>query len=568
MPKHIEIPVLIVGAGPVGMSAALFLDAADIDSLVVDRREGPHRAPQAHVVNPRTLELCRQFGVDMAAIERLATPREDAGDVSFVTQLADREIGRLHFERQDDGVRVFTPTPLRNLGQDRFEPILCDRLNACERTHIEWQHQWTGCEVSADGPNTHILSLVTDIEGQEIHVSSRYLLACDGAGSPIRKTTNIQMIGPDRLESFAMIHFEANLRELVKDRPANLFWQLDPETTGVFVAHEIDRDWVYMHTLAPDNANEQPTDEQAKALVRESIGAPVETLRIKATSTWHMTAQVAESYREGNIFLVGDSAHRFPPTGGMGMNTGIQDAHNLAWKIAAVEQGWAGEKLLDTYENERKPVAEANSAASLENAAKMFELIDVLDLGNAPKTARQRMHARLDDPSWRQRIDAAIENQQDHFDMLALQLGFTYENGAVVPDGTDKPVGANPIRDYVPSSRPGSRFPHAWMELGGERISSLDLATYTGLTFIIGSEVNDVRDISERLNIIQTRCVQFGRELKTIEADARTKGELENFALILLRPDGHVAWRVPADSSIRDSDIVDALNTILMRTCR
>src|SRR5262249_37959867 len=183
---------------------------------------------------------------------------------------------------------------------------------------------------------------------------SRWLIAADGAASPVRKLLGIEQIGPDRLQSFVMIHFEANLRPLVGHRPGVLYWTTEPGATGTFVAHDIDSTWVYMHPWDPDRESVQDYSEAVCAgIVRRAMGTDAYPFTLRTVRTWSMTAQVAERYRERRIFLVGDAAHRFPPTGGLGLNTGVQDAHNLVWKIAAVEAGWAPDALLDTYTAER-----------------------------------------------------------------------------------------------------------------------------------------------------------------------------------------------------------------------
>ena len=218
--QRVEVPVLVVGAGPVGMTASLLLAQQGIASLVVDRRPGPHRAPQAHVVNPRTLEILRGAGVDAAALRAHATRREDGSHVAWVTTLSGEELGRLPYERQGDDAFAYTPTPLLNLPQHRLEPVLLDHLRA-SRGDVRYRHEWTALVQDADG----VTARIHDVEAsREYEVRSQWLLAADGAGSRVRRALGIDMIGPDRLQSFVMIHFEANLRPLVRERPAIIYW--------------------------------------------------------------------------------------------------------------------------------------------------------------------------------------------------------------------------------------------------------------------------------------------------------------------------------------------------------
>ena len=536
--RRVEVPVLVVGAGPVGLTASLLLSRLGVAHAVVDRRPGPHRAPQAHVVNPRSLEIFRQLGLDTAALRRMATPREDGGHVSWCATLAAGELGRLPYERQDDAVLALTPEPILNLSQHRLEPVLVEAAGDA----VAWRREWRSLEQDADG----VTSRVRDLDrAEDYEVRSRWVLATDGAGSPVRKATGVPMVGPDHLQSFVMIHFEANLRALVRDRPAILYWVLDPEWMGSFVAHDIERTWVFMRPFDPATDPVESYDVARCAdIVRHAIGRDDVDLAVRDVSPWHMTSQVAASYRAGRVLLAGDSAHRFPPAGGMGMNTGIQDVHNLVWKLALVYAGHAAPALLDTYEAERLPVAQQNADQSLVNAMRMLASIGELGLGDDVATSRARLGALVSTPDGRARLGAVIDEQRDHFDMLGLQLGFAYETGAILPDGTDAPAVANPVSDFVQTARPGSRLPHAWVERDGVRCSSLDLVAPDRFTLLAGPEARGWPEIEG------VAVVLAGRDFRDPDDCWRRACGLERDGAILVRPDQHVAWRAatgPAD---------------------
>jgi len=526
--ERIEVPILIVGAGPTGMMAALLLRRMGMDAIVVERRPGPQRAPAAHVVNARTFEICRQAGVDMAAIAAASKPPVDAGATLWVTRLGGEVLGRLPFERQEDDVLALTPTPLRNLAQHRFEAIVLDALLESGAGAPRYGHRWLSAADDGDG----VTSLVQRPDGGTTEVRSRYLVAADGAGSPVRKSLGIQPVGPERLQSFVMIHFAADLRRLVRDDPGVLYWICDPDCGGTFVAHDIDREWVFMHAF--DLEQEGPetyTAERCEGLVRRAIAAEGVELKVQTISTWVMSCQIAERYRAGRIFLAGDAAHRFPPTGGLGLNTGVQDAHNLAWKLAMVLRGAAAPALLDSYESERRPVAEYNAEQSLQNAMRMMEVQQALGFDPDRETARRNFAAVLADPERRRALSAAIDNQAEHFDMLGLQLGFSYEDGALVPDGSARPEVENPVRQFVPTSRPGARLPHGWV---GAR-SSLDWIALDRLTLLVGSEGDAWLEAARALP-----------EIAAVRADAdwwtRTAA-MPPAGALLVRPDQHIAFR-------------------------
>jgi len=540
-----EVPVLIVGGGPVGTTASILLAQQGLASLVVERRESVQPAPAAHVVNARTFEILRAAGVDMAAIAAACKDPSDAGRVRWVMTLTGEELGSLPFERQGDDVLAFTPTPLRNLSQHRLEPILVDHLRKQANASLRLAHEWEAMEQDAGGVTSRVRDLAA---GGSFEVRSRWLLAADGAGSRVRKAIGIEPIGPPRLASFVMIHFQANLRRLVGDRPAVLYFVNDPAARGVFVAHDIDSTWVFMHQWDPDRESaDDYTEERCAAIVRRALGTSALEFAIRTLSTWNMSVQVAERYREGRAFLIGDAAHRFPPTGGLGLNTGVQDAHNLAWKLAAVEAGWAPAALLDSFEIERRPVARENADVSARNAAKLLEVAQALGPGGDGDRGAVR---------------AAIANQAEHFDMLGLQLGFYYESGALVPDGTAPPAVGNRVRELVPCGRPGARVPHAWTLRAGERVSTLDLLPPGRFTLIAGAAGAAWIEAARGIAAPPLHCLAIGRDAADPDGAWTALLGIENEGALLVRPDQHVAWR----SARGVANPGDALRSALSRS--
>lgn len=548
--RRIDVPVLIVGGGPVGLTAATLLGRLGTASRIVERRAETQPAPAAHAVNARTFEICRQAGVDMAALAAVSRSPMDAGWTRWVTTLAGDELGCLPYERQGDDVLAVTPTPLRNLSQNHFEPVLIDAVRTMPGSELCWRHEWQSARQDGDGVVSSIAA-----DGETYEVRSRWLLACDGAGSRVRKWLGTEPVGPARMQSFIMIHFEANLRPLVADRPGVLFWITDPAGPGALVAHDIDSTWVFMHSWDPDTERVEDYDERRCAgLVRRALGTDAHPFTIRTISPWTMTAQVAERYREGRVFLVGDAAHRFPPTGGMGLNTGVQDAHNLVWKLCAVDGGWASPALLDTYEQERRPVAQRNADVSVANALRMFEVFEAL--GGFGDGAAARQAEILATAQGRAAVAAAIANQAEHFDMLGLQLGFTYESGALIGDGSNPPAVENPVRQFVPTARPGARLPHAWI---GTR-STLDLLPYDRFT-LISAAGGAWAAAAAGIEGIPLGHVALGRDADAAWASVL---DIDEDGAVLVRPDQHVAWR----SRGAAGDPAATLRDVLTRVCR
>jgi len=562
---NLDPTVLIVGAGPSGLMAALLLERLGVPVAIIERRPTVQRAPAAHVVNARTLEICRAAGVDMHALGEVAVSPADGGRVYWVPKLGAPPIGGLPFENQTDEQDAVTPTPLRNISQHRFEPILVRALEEAGGATPQWRHQWESAVQDADGVTSVVRDLDTDAVRQ---VRSRYVIAADGAGSRIRKSLAIDMIGPAHLQSFLMIHFRADLRRIVGDPPGVLHFICDPiHGGGVFVIHDLDREAVYMHAFDPDQESvDDYSIARCEQIVRDSLADPSLALAVEAFGTWTMTAQVAERYREQRVFLVGDAAHRFPPTGGLGLNTGVQDVHNLAWKLAAVIHESAPPALLDTFEIERRPVAQHNADQSLHNALQLIEVGAALGVTDNTEASRARMHATLADAEGRTRVAAAIERQAVHFDMPGLQLGFAYAAGAIIPDTGEAP--ANDPRTFIPSGRPGARLPHAWTQDATARGSLLDWVPLDRFLLLAGPDGEAWVDAAAQIEGVAI----VGRRLRpedvpTLPAWLAIAG-IGSAGALLIRPDQHIAWRAVDGVDDPVGTLQSVLRTVLHDTSR
>ncbi len=522
MGEATEVDVVIVGAGPTGLTAAHICRRVGLSAVVLEKRKGPQRSPAAHAVNARTFEIWRQAGIDMKPILGAALAPEEAGMVRWVTKLGGELIGSLPYERQGDEMLAITPTPLRNLSQHRLEPLLLT-----PELDVRYQHSFAAAVDDGGGVEVD----VTAPDGA-YQLRAKYVLGADGAASSVRTWTEIEMVGPRTIQSFLMVHLGADFRSLLGDNIGVLHWVVDPASGGTFVSHGADREWVYMHSWDPDTEPLESLDhDYCAALVRGALADPDVDFDILDISTWHMSAQIAERYRRGRTFLVGDAAHRFPPTGGLGLNSGVADVHNLVWKLAAVEAGWLAAELLDTYEAERKPVAQFNCDQSMENAFKMIEIPMALGFSGDVAPTPDEVDALLADAERRAGVEAAIANQAIHFDLLGLQLGHTYDGALIVPDGTEPVVLEEPARDYEPSTRPGGRLPHAWIADG---VSTLDLIDPKVPTVLVRAGAEPAR-IEARVPFVVASC----------PPEVWDNLELEPRQCLIVRPDQHIAFRGP-----------------------
>ena len=551
----VSTTVLIVGAGPVGLVSALLLEQLGIDYLIVEKNPTLHQAPQAHVISSRTLEICRSLAISDHLIREAGPHPADTSNIRWVDRLLGRDLGTFSLASDLPAIEHLlanTPTPTTNLSQDSFEHLLFNYLATPEKLHFE--HRWQNYNPTPQG----YASTVINSENQTITMHSRYIIGADGAGSLVRRAIGAEMQGPDNLQTFVNIHFSANMRKHLQGREGLLYWVMDNTCEGIFIAHDIDSNWIFMTPIDDDESTTPIDFDKFAALLNKAIGTEID-LTINSMNSWRMTAQISDTYQAGNIFLVGDAAHRFPPTGGIGMNTGFQDAHNLAWKIALVEKGFDA-SLLESYGPERKPVAEINSAQSLNNSLKMIEVAIAIDADGDEKISMNDIDTTLNDPTRRAQVQSTINDQSAHFNMSGLDLGFCYTSSAVLYDG-EPPISENSVSYYVASTTPGARLPHAWLLEEGRKISTLDLVK-CGRFLVMSTAPN--LELEQAVNKLSNRG--YAIDLVTISADTKIKSADDSFmplfgnTVLLVRPDGHIAARIePQPAAEKIHQIISTL---------
>ncbi|HVS49851.1 MAG TPA: FAD-dependent monooxygenase, partial [Candidatus Dormibacteraeota bacterium] len=424
---RIEVPVLVVGAGPSGLCASILLSRHGIESLTVEKHPGTSIYPRATGINIRSMEILRSLGLqdEVRRTSFKAEPR-----IAFSRVLTDTE-PRVSPSFHPEDLDV-SPAEWTSCSQRELEPILMRAAASYPQAQVLFGTELLGFEETGEGIAAQIGDRAT---GQLSEVRCRYMLAADGSKSSIRECLGIGMCGVGTMGHFLSIHFSSPLKHHLPHLPNFLHFVENQEVSGIFVATDGESRWVFAvpHHLDEGESSNSLTPERAAELVRKGAGVPGLEVEVVGLVPWRLEADSAERWRVGNVFLAGDAAHRMTPAGGLGLNTGIQDVHNLCWKLTAVLQGWAGPDLLDSYEIERRPVAQVNVDRSV----------------------------------------AIVTGKVDERTGLDVDLGFSYASTAIVPDGSELPHSND--GDYKPVARPGSRAPHWW--LGGARgqVSTLDL---------------------------------------------------------------------------------------------
>jgi putative polyketide hydroxylase len=546
-----DAPVLIVGGGVAGLSASLFLAQQGVRSLLVERHPGTSIYPRARGVNGRTMELMRELGLESAIRTRGARLAPSMGIYSGTTLV---EV----IEKRGDGGWLMkmirrravegrgskkSPTSPCRITQDDLEPLLLDTARArgvAARFFTEVVDVRQDPDTERAGGAAVCATLVNRATGERSLVRAAYLIAADGARSPIRASLGIALNGTGVLSHQLNVYFHADLTSLVKGREFSMCLIDNPDVRGMFASINNTDLWVFHISYDPGHG-ERPEDfpaDRCVDLIRKAAGMPDLDIEIKGVSPWQSTVRLAETFRRGRIFLAGDAAHIMPPWGGFGANTAIQDAHNLAWKLAAVLAGRAGPALLDTYETERRPVASAVSQLA-------GSMNDERGLMITPKRGGFRM-------LWAMR---------KVFPYLLVGYGYT-SNAIIAEPGVSPGPGTKELR-----GRPGTRAPHVWLDRDDERISTLDLF---GRRFVLlaGRDgepwVHAARRVASSLSMC-IDAIRVGADVRDVFHCWPHAYGVSSAGAVLVRPDGFVAWRAKHGSLAPDDALTRALTQVLTR---
>ncbi|MFJ3792831.1 FAD-dependent monooxygenase [Kitasatospora sp. NPDC090091] len=555
----VRVPVLIVGAGPAGLTASLALSRYGVPHLVVGKYPGTAHTPRAHLLNQRTGEIMRDLGVEREVLAE-ATPSQFLANHIFMSTFAGPEVSRLDAygngpDRTGDYLAA-SPSKMCNLPQHLMEPLLVEQVQQAGVGELRFGQEFLSLEQDEDG----VTAVLADRQsGLEYTVRADYVIGADGANSRVMQQAGLTVEGATGLAKAATIWFEADLSRYCADRPAILFMGAvpgnPPEDGRVFVSVRPWNEWVFLRFLDHDPGFDPEDHEEIRAHLRESIGDPSVEIRIKNVSPWEVNAVVAPRYANGRVFCVGDAVHQMPPTNGLGLNSAVADSFNLCWKLKLVLDGTASPELLDTYQTERVPVG----AQIVDRAVRsMLDFLGIpAALGYAPgQSATEQwelLRGLADDTeeaaARRAALAAATDRINYQTNAHGVEIGYRYRAGARVDDGTPEPTqDRDPELYYQATTWPGARLPHAWLEDGGRRRSTLDVVgqgRFVLLTGRGGESWHDAAREAARVTgvPVAVRTIGAAEGLRDPYGAWERLREVEADGCVLVRPDGHVAWR-------------------------
>jgi 2-polyprenyl-6-methoxyphenol hydroxylase-like FAD-dependent oxidoreductase len=518
-----DSPVLIVGGGPTGLVLASLLSSDGIESILVERNPSTTSFPKMDITNGPSMELLRRLGVDTQLREHGVAP-QFSFDVIFAPSLDGPEIARwrlpsvndqqAELAASNDGTRP--GQPWLRLSQAVFEAVMMDRCRQDPLIDVRQGWRLDRCEQIGDEVEATIIGQA----GESVQLHTSYLVGCDGASSRVRNGLGVATEGLPAFTNFALVHFRST--DMTNLHALGQFWHLFFSNGAVVIAQDEVDTWTFHLNMGPDLPDGDPIGNP-RELVSRSLGRPIEIQEVLASSVWQPTALLAEHYGRGRILLAGDSVHTMVPTGGYGMNTGLGDAFNLGWKLAAVLRGWGGPNLLGSYEAERRPVGERNRNASLENVGVHLQYGEMVDSDLViADTAGGIAHRAV--------VAEFLTSNDAENTSLGIELDVRYDYSPVVCAADDD---APPWhrRSFVPTVRPGHRAPNVVLAEGETLFDQFG----PGFTLVDACGHREAKRLVDEAELV-------GMPLHHLILDDPRLCRLYDHRLVLVRPDLHIAW--------------------------
>jgi 2-polyprenyl-6-methoxyphenol hydroxylase-like FAD-dependent oxidoreductase len=544
--------VIILGAGPVGLGAALELARFGVRSILIEKHDGTSWHPKTRNFNTRTMEIARGWGAPVyRRLRSIDTPPGWKSPIRFLDRATGREFGKIESKGFEGPGPTVSPCEPVMSSQELIEEILLDAVRASGLVDVRFAVEATRLvSGGADADDAAAIEVVDRPRGVPRVVRGVALVAADGAASLVRSQLELKLEGLQGLSHIVNCYFTADIERHIGERRGVLFFVANEAARGVLQPLDGAGRWLCQITVTPDEWSPDVfTKVRARDWVRAAVGVADLEPEILSLGFWKLNATVVERLVTGRIVLCGDAAHQFPPTGGLGVNTGLQGMHNAMWKLAYCVKGAARWPLLHTYDEERRDVSQRITRQSLENS------INVLRIATASTGGESGMST--------EDIVTAARRYGNH---LGVEFGAAYASAAVVADGTSPPSVADSYSDYVQSATPGCRAPHVWLGRSDAQLSTLDLfgSAFTLLAAPRAVAWCVAAAAASRVLGVRIDCYRIGAAgLNDLGGFASAYG-LQSDGAVLVRPDGHVAWR-SRSAPVTGAEMEDALRQILAR---
>ncbi|ANP35762.1 2,4-dichlorophenol 6-monooxygenase [Phaeobacter gallaeciensis] len=581
----ITTEVLIIGTGPAGSVAAALLSSYGIENVAINRYHWLANTPRAHITNQRTMEVLRDLGKEVEDEVYLnAMDQSIMGENVFCESLAGEEIGRMkswgtHPLSKAEHM-LSSPTFMNDLPQTFMEPILFK--TACKRgTRARMSTEYKSHVQDAEGVTTTCYDRMT---GQELTIRSKYLIGADGGNSLVAENENLPFEGQMGVGGSMNIVFRADLSKYVAHRPSVLYWVMQPGADVGGIGMGLVRcvrpwnEWLIVWGYDINEPAPNVDEAMATDVARQLVGDPELEIELLSANTWTVNDTYATRMSRGRVFIMGDAAHRHPPSNGLGSNTSIQDAFNLAWKLAAVVKGQAGERLLETYSEERAPVAKQIVTRANQSIGEFGPIFEALGMtgGTDITKIKANMDARCDSTpeaeAQREALNKAIAFKKYEFDAHGVEMNQRYRSDATVTDGQIEPdFKLDADLHYQPTTWPGARIPHAWLfDAAGQKHSTLDLAGGGAFTIFTGlggeAWVEAASKIAKEFGItLNAHVIGPRQEYMDYTGDWARAREVGDSGCIITRPDQHVCWRHDGAPDNAEAELTRVFKTILAR---
>jgi 2,4-dichlorophenol 6-monooxygenase len=580
----IATDVLIIGTGPAGSSTAALLSSSGVANMVVNRYRWLANTPRAHITNQRTMEVLRDLGPEVEAEAYMhAAPQELMGENVFCESLAGEEIGRMkswgtHPLSKAEHL-MSSPTLMNDLPQTFMEPLLF-KIACMRGTQARMSTEYLRHVQDGEGVTTTCLDRLT---GKEVTIRSKFLVGADGGNSLVAAQEDLPFEGQMGVGGSMNILFRADLSKYVAHRPSVLYWVMQPGADVGGIGMGLVRmvrpwnEWLIVWGYDINQPAPQVDAAMATEVARQLVGDPNLEIELISANTWTVNNMYATHMQKGRVFIMGDAAHRHPPSNGLGSNTSIQDAFNLAWKLAAVVKGQATPKLLDSYSAERAPIARQIVTRANQSIGEFGPIFGALGMtgGTDVDKIKASMDARCDATPeaerQRARVREAIAFKKYEFDAHGVEMNQRYASGAVVTDGQVEPAfQLDAELHYQPTTWPGARLPHVWVfeHETGRKLSTLDLCGHGRFTLLTGIGGETWVAVAEALGKemglpINAHLIGPRRKITDHTGDWARASEISDAGCLVVRPDHHVAWRAAEMTANPAADLRRVLRAIL-----